>query len=202
MASNISLFSNITFPLFFSCDWVLLFAGLGLLYVKWRLPTAGWCHGASFRPEVLTIPGPANISRSFSVCVLLSEEIGSLGLGGLLLILWWYQGFTGTLVISQRGNGKTGQLLPAVSHQRNMDNHTRMSVCFHAHKHAIMHILTMMQNMFLPLLMRNSKGNIKCCSATLVLWTQHMNMHPLLTLEISISPQIIPPWYWLAVGVP
>ena len=102
-----------------------------------KLPTAGWCHGASFSPGVLTVPGPANISRSFPVCVLLSEEIGSPGLGGLLLILWWYQGFTGTLVISQRGNGKTGQSLPAVSHQRNMDKHTLacLCVCVSVHTH-------------------------------------------------------------------
>lgn len=104
-------------------------------YVCWlgcdicKMESAGWCHGASFSPEVLTIPGPANISRSFPVCVQLSEEIGSLGLGGHLLILWWYQGFTGTLVISQRGNGKTGQLLPAVSHQKNMDKHTLICLC-------------------------------------------------------------------------
>jgi len=115
------------------------------------LAASGWCHRASFSPDVWTIPGPANISRSFPVCVLLSEEIGSQGLGGLLLILWRYQGFTGTLVISQRGNGKTGQSLPADSHQTNMDKHTHPAILSftqsthtktYTHKHVHKHTKT------------------------------------------------------------
>lgn len=82
--------------------------------------------------SVWTFPRPANISRSFPVCVLLSEEIGSPGLWGLRLIPWWYRGFTGTLLISQRGNGKTGQSLPAVSHHTNVDKltHNTLTSCY------------------------------------------------------------------------
>lgn len=85
------------------------------------------------------------------------------------------------------------------------NTHTRTFVCASVHKarayackeSAITFIPVVMRNMFLPLLMRNSKGYINCCFATLFLWTQRMNMHPFLpTLEISISSQIIPPWYW------
>lgn len=44
----------------------------------------------------------------------------------------------GTLVISQRGNGKTGQSLAAVPHQRNMDQHcsARVSVCSYMQNNA------------------------------------------------------------------
>lgn len=99
--------------------------------------------------------------------------------------------------------------------------HWHVCMCVHAHKHthaslrtwacaytckenAITHILIEIQIMFLPLLMRHSKGYINCCFPTLFLWTQHMNMHP---LSANLGNQHIPTNHAslilkMAVGIP